>query len=304
MSAGKLPYIPLYVDDFLADTMGLSAPTLGVWTKCLLCLWKYEPSPGRRTQTLLQWSRQLGFPLEVVRAALNELVEAEVGQIVMDEDKITISSRRLIESAEAARVKSEKARASIRSRWDKSQKATTPRASSGDTNVLHGANYQPEPEPEPEPEEGIATPSSLAVFIPAEEVSTGSPIEPPCTLEQCLSVCESAGVTKEIAQAWWENRAGKDWHNVGRQGWHYNMKRFAATYQQNEAERQARFGRPQTTTGQSVKRPSLKQAEPAGWRAAYRELHGGEPPLNWSDLSVYQQQAVEDELKHQIPTAA
>jgi uncharacterized protein YdaU (DUF1376 family) len=76
----KLPFMPLYVADYQADTRCLSLATRGAWMDMLCVLWK-SPTRGKRSLSLEGWAGEIGKPHAEVSAALAELDRCGVGKI-------------------------------------------------------------------------------------------------------------------------------------------------------------------------------------------------------------------------------
>jgi uncharacterized protein YdaU (DUF1376 family) len=76
----KLPFMPLYVADYLGDTRCLSLATRGAWMDILCTLWK-SPTRGKRSLSLEGWAGEIGKPHAEVSAAFAELVRCQVGKI-------------------------------------------------------------------------------------------------------------------------------------------------------------------------------------------------------------------------------
>ncbi len=96
----KLPYMPLYVADYLRDTRCLALPTRGAWMDMLCALWN-APKRGLKKLTLDGWAGEVGRPSSEVSLAIIDLEQNRVGKIIRKKnaenvEEITIMSLRMI----------------------------------------------------------------------------------------------------------------------------------------------------------------------------------------------------------------
>lgn len=105
----KLPYMPLYVADYLRDTRCLSLATRGAWMDMMCALWN-APKRGRRTLTMEGWAGEVGKPSSEVSLAIIDLERNKVGKIIRkinaeNIEEITIMSMRMLRDEEARKRK-------------------------------------------------------------------------------------------------------------------------------------------------------------------------------------------------------
>ena len=104
----KLPFMKFFQDDWIKDTRILSAEARGVWIDFICFVWEAEPR-GILTNSLEEWSRIVGLPIEKLKEILNELKNSGVADITFGNDEcnanVTVSCRRIVRD-ETSREKS------------------------------------------------------------------------------------------------------------------------------------------------------------------------------------------------------
>ena len=106
----KLPYVPIFVNDYLADTTRLKATANGAYWFLLLEYW--------RTRGILQ--NDEASIMEIARVNAREwksVREQVLGFFVIEDGRLVHS--RMEKELSRAKYKSEKAEESARTRWDK-----------------------------------------------------------------------------------------------------------------------------------------------------------------------------------------
>jgi uncharacterized protein YdaU (DUF1376 family) len=105
----KLPYIPVFVNDYLADTTRLKATANGAYWFLLLEYWRLRGPLPSDDQWLMDTARVTEREWKNVRSQV-------LGFFVVDDGRLVHS--RMEKELARAKYKSEKAEESARTRWD------------------------------------------------------------------------------------------------------------------------------------------------------------------------------------------
>ncbi|RYD42738.1 MAG: DUF1376 domain-containing protein [Verrucomicrobiaceae bacterium] len=91
----ELPYMQLYVADYLRDTEILSLTAQGAWSRMLCNMW-HPDRRGVLTYRLSAIARLLGSSEPEARGIIDEIDDCKVGNVEWDGDRVTITSRRMV----------------------------------------------------------------------------------------------------------------------------------------------------------------------------------------------------------------
>ncbi|MCW1922704.1 hypothetical protein OKA05_09075 [Luteolibacter arcticus] len=91
----ELPYMQLYVADYLRDTEILSLTAQGAWARMLCSMW-HPDRRGVLCYRLSAVARLLGANEQAAKGIIEEIKDCRVGDVEWEGDRVTITSRRMV----------------------------------------------------------------------------------------------------------------------------------------------------------------------------------------------------------------
>lgn len=213
----KLPYMQFYPADWIRDTRALSISAKGAWIEIICAMWNSSVR-GEISLSIAALSRAIGATDKATVKALREIEEHQVCDVEwLENDRVTLRSRRIIREAQVWQSKSESARKAVNIRWGKPD--TDVLRTHYERNTTSDTRHQT-----PEVQERATSAGGFGEPEPEAHIPT---------LQEVQEQAKLQGVTPEVAQKFFDHYEGNNlWLNG--HGRLINWQLKLPTWQQRE----------------------------------------------------------------------